>query len=289
MIRFGHLHATIRSIPRFAKSLRASWPGTLTALLLLSFTRTALAGPPFQTDDPEPVPYRHYEAYLFSTLDSTGDGTATQGPAAEFNWGAVPNVQLHLVIPLAENIPSEGDTTFGLGDMEAGIKYRFIQQTKHRPEVGTFTMLEIPSGNPRKGLGNGQPWAKLPIWFQKDEGPWTSFWGAGWTINRAPGMRDYAFLGWELQRQITKRLILGGEFFGHGNEGPASAGTLADLGGYYTLTKHCSLLFSFGHSIAGPAETIGYLALYWTWGPPDTTIGSRSHLGSEISHLLQKF
>jgi hypothetical protein len=279
------LHSPARA-RRARRGLSASSLGVLAAgLLLLRFASTAFAGPPFQTDDPEPVPYRHYEAYLFSTLDSTRNGTGTQGPAAEFNWGAVPNVQLHLVIPLAASIPPEGGTTFGLGDMEAGIKYRFIQQTKHRPEVGTFTMLEIPSGNPHKGLGNGQAWARLPIWLQKDEGPWTSFWGGGWTINRAPGMRDYAFAGWEVQRQVSKRLILGGEFFGHGSEGPASAdsgaATLADLGGYYNLTKHCSLLFSLGHSMAGQADTLGYLGLYWTWGSSETA--------AKVTRLLQKF
>jgi hypothetical protein len=48
------------------------------------------AGPPFRTDDPQPVDFRHWEAYFFSTLDKTSDGRAIQFPAVEFNWGAAP-------------------------------------------------------------------------------------------------------------------------------------------------------------------------------------------------------
>ena len=36
-----------------------------------TFPVTTLAGPPFLTDDPEPVPFKHWEFYLFSTVDAT--------------------------------------------------------------------------------------------------------------------------------------------------------------------------------------------------------------------------
>ena len=39
------------------------------ALLALGLAPPAFAGPPFLTDDPEPVDYRHWEAYLFSAYD----------------------------------------------------------------------------------------------------------------------------------------------------------------------------------------------------------------------------
>ena len=42
---------------------------------------TVIAGPPFLTDDPEPVPFKHYEVYLFSTIDATRKSTNGTGPA----------------------------------------------------------------------------------------------------------------------------------------------------------------------------------------------------------------
>ena len=230
------------------------------------------AGPPFQTDDPDPVPYGHYEAYLFALSDGTSIATAAEGPAAEFNWGAVPNVQLHLIVPVASYFQPQGPDTAGLGDIEAGVKYRFVQETKHRPEIGTFPMLELPTGSPQRNLGNGQTWARLPVWIQKSIGPWTSYGGAGEVINNAPGVRDYTFAGWLLQKEFNKKLTLGGEVFGHGAEGqqpliPSTrASTLVDFGGFYNFNLGFSLLFAGGHSFTGQPETYAYLGLYWTWG-----------------------
>jgi hypothetical protein len=243
----------------------------LLLLPLLACPQVLRAGPPFQTDDPDPVPYHHYEFYTFSGLDSTRLEADTVGPAVELNWGAVPNVQLHIIVPAAEAFPSDGPSALGLGDIETGIKYRFIQETKHRPMVGTFTMFEMPTGDAHRGLGVGQLWARVPIWIQKSFGPWTTYGGGGMVINHALGARDYPFSGWLLQRDIGKKWTLGGEVFYRGPEGigtpsPRPA-TLVDFGGYYYFSHPgFQLLFAYGHSIAGQVENYGYLGLYWTWG-----------------------
>jgi hypothetical protein len=59
----------------------------------------AWAGPPFQTDDPEPIDYRHFEFYTFANSDGTRIETDTEGPALELNWGALPNLHLHIIVP----------------------------------------------------------------------------------------------------------------------------------------------------------------------------------------------
>jgi hypothetical protein len=59
------------------------------------------AGPPFQTDDPEPIGFQHYEFYTFASSDGTPVETDAVGPAVEFNWGALPNVHLHIIVPEA--------------------------------------------------------------------------------------------------------------------------------------------------------------------------------------------
>ena len=93
----------------------------------------------------------------------SGVETDTAGPAVEFNWGALPNVHLHMIVPAAAIFPSNAPRAFGLGDIELGIKYRFVQEGKNRPMVGTFVMFEMPSGNADKGLGVGKTWYKLPL------------------------------------------------------------------------------------------------------------------------------
>jgi hypothetical protein len=253
----------------------------LACLLIPSCSVAVLAGPPFQTDDPEPIDFRNYEFYTFASVDGTAVETDTVGPAAEFNWGALPNVHLHIIVPLAAVVPSNnpgvapagtGPRAIGLGDIETGIKFRFVQETTHRPQVGTFVMFELPAGSAAKGLGVGKTWYKVPIWVQKSSGPWTTYGGGGKTIfSRVDGYRSYPFAGWLVQRDAGKKLTLGTEVFYHGAEGLATAqtqsATLLDIGGYYKFRDPgYQLLFCYGHTIAGQRENYAYVGLYWTWG-----------------------
>jgi hypothetical protein len=149
---------------------RCEWVLTSFALILALFVGPrAFAGPPFQTDDPEPVEFRHYEAYLFGTFDCAGGATLSEVPAGEFNWGAAPNLQIHLIVP-GTYLSASG--AYGIGDAEFGIKYRFVQESSKRPQIGAFPLIELPTRNSRLGLGNGQVWARLPVWIQKSHGPW---------------------------------------------------------------------------------------------------------------------
>lgn len=102
----------------------------LVAAYVLSAGRaSAQAGPPFQTDDPTPVDLHHYEAYVFGLADGTPVEMDTVSPGFEFNWGAIPNIQLHVILPLGEVLPSNkavyapsgaGPSAFGVQDTELG-------------------------------------------------------------------------------------------------------------------------------------------------------------------------
>ena len=117
-------------------------------------------------------------------------------------------------------------------------------------------------------------WATAPfgracrVWIQKSIGPWTTYGGAGYEVNHAPGMQSSVFAGWLVQREITKRLTLGAEVYG---QGPTSVSgresTYADAGGYLTIRGNLSFLFMLGHTFAGERHTVGYFGLYYTWGP----------------------
>jgi hypothetical protein len=235
--------------------------------MILALATTAFAGPPFLTDDPEPVPFKHWEFYVFSTIDAACKSTDGTGPAFEFNVGALPNLQVHLVLPLAFTAPQDEVSHYGLRDMEFGLKYRFIQETEHRPMVGIFPMIEIPSGDAKIGLGNGRAWWRLPVWLQKSWGPWTTYGGGGGAVNPAPGQRSYYFGGWLWQRDFGERLTLGGEIFAQGKSSHDTRSfAVFNLGGFFKITPNFQLLFTGGHTLAGGNHTIGYLGLYWTGG-----------------------
>jgi hypothetical protein len=250
-------------------------------LLALSGARVwAQAGPPFQTDDPTPVDLGHYEAYIFGGLDGTTVELDPVGPAFEFNWGAVPNIQLHAIVPLGGAVPSNrpvyapggiGPSAFGLTDVELGVKYGIIHQTRTMPQIGIFPMFEIPTGNHDKGLGVGKVWYKLPVWVEKEFGPWSLCGGMGYGVVPQTDYLNYLYGGFLVKRVISKKLELSAEVFSHAREGFAAAqtqaSTMIDAGGYYHFDQPgLQLLFAYGHSVLGQTENYAYLGLYKTWG-----------------------
>ena len=247
------------------RSLRALLLPIFLLWLVPALAGTSFAGPPFLTDDPEPVEFKHWEAYLFSIVDAMRKQTDLMGPALEFNVGALPNLQVHIIIPMAYASSADAPSAYGLGDIEFGVKYRFIQETDYWPMVGIYPMIEIPTGDASRGLGNGQAWWRLPLWLQKSWGAWTTYGGAGYVVNPAPRQQNYWFGGWLLQRDLSERLTLGGEIFAQGKSSDDICSfVVLNLGGIFKITPNFQLLFSGGHSFAGGRNTIGYLGLYWT-------------------------
>jgi hypothetical protein len=242
-----------------------------TIFFALSATLGLQAGPPFLTDDPEPVDFNHWEFYIFGQGDRTATAGAISAPAVEFNYGVAHNTQLHLVAPVA-NVSSAGaGWTSGYGDTEVGVKYRFLDETEVLPQVGVFPMAELATGSSARGLGNGRTWYRLPVWAQKSWGPWTTYGGGGMAINSAPGQRNHGFAGWLVQRDLGEHLTLGTELFRQGADTTDGRGsTLANAGGYLKFTENFNLLFSAGRSIAGERHTVWYLGLYWTGGSDKT-------------------
>jgi hypothetical protein len=251
---------------------------SLMVALIAVFSTTAQAGPPFLTDDPEPVEYQHGEFYVFSLLEATKGVTAVQVPAFEFNYGIAEETQFHIIAPFNSFASTGNPTEYGFGDIQLGIKYRFLKETDDWPQLGVFPMLMVPSGDADRGLGNGSVWATLPIWAQKSWGKWTTYGGIGYAINPAAGRKNYLFGGWLLQRKVTEKLTLGGEVYFQGADtdtglGPSlsTAGgifqstSLINLGGFYDFDEHFHFLFSAGYSLAGDKIVPGYLGLQYTW------------------------
>ena len=255
--------------------------GLALTTLLLAAARAWAQGPPYQTDDPVPVDLHHYEFYIFGSADGTPAEMDSQGPAFEFNWGAIPRVQLHAILLWGSINPSNnpaylpggtGPSAFGLTDMELGAKIAYIKESKYVPQIGTFTMFEMPTGSYSKGLGVGKVWYRLPLWLQKNYGNWLLDGGAGETVVPQTGYRDFPYGGFLLKYTFGETLEFGGEVVAHGKEGFAAsqtqASTMIDLGGSYHFhhSEHQQLLFAYGHSIAGQTENYAYLGMYWTWG-----------------------
>lgn len=249
--------------------------------LTLAVTQSAWAGMPYLSDDPEVTPYKDLAFYFYSQFDYAATQTAIIAPAFELDYGVVPNVQLHLQVLMLGNIvrstintgPSEPEdnndeeflpNTYGISDIEAGVSYRFIQESNYMPAVAFYPLIELPTGSFERNLGNGRTWFKLPLWLEKHFGPWTVDGGGGLIVGSMQGSKNFPYGGLVVQRNFGEKLSLGAEIYSQANDLINNqASTVINLGATYTIKKNFDILFSAGSNIAGARNTIAYLGLYW--------------------------
>ncbi len=259
----GAMNCILRPMHRHpARSFAAS------AALLILCAVSSWAGPPFRTDDPEPVDYQHGEFYVAAQYEKDKDVTSGAAPSLELNYGVAPNVMLHLIAPYALYRAVGSGTHWGYGDTEVGIKYRFVNNEDSHFMAGTFPLVELPTGDSDKGLGSGHTMYFIPLWLQKSWGPWQSYGGGGFWRNPGAGNKDYWFFGWQVQREMSQMLTLGAELFRQTKttaDGTSQNGFT--IGAIVNLTDDHHLLFSAGRSFNGDNRFSAYVAYQYTFGP----------------------
>ncbi len=241
------------------------------ALLILCAcggVRLAWAGPPFVTDDPEPVPYKNWEVYLASQTARDSGGWSGTSPHIEVNHGVWPGLQLHVIAPIAFSAPDHGDSHVGPGDLELGTKFRFLDESDWLPEAGVFPLVELPTGDADRDLGAGETQVFLPLWLQKSAGNWTTYGGGGCWINPGDGNRNWWFMGWLVQYKLRENLAVGTEIFHEtSKQVNGDSDTKLNIGAIFDFDENQHLLLSGGPVIQGPSGYQTYLAYQLTFGP----------------------
>jgi hypothetical protein len=218
----------------------------------------ALAGPPFLADDPEPTDTGHWEIYA-PQADASGLGRDYDGSlGVELNYGAAPNVQITVGLPGAVSHGVQGFHS-GRGDLELSAKYRFFHDEAAGISLAIFPGLTLPTAS--RGLGAGRITALLPVWAQKDAGPWSVFGGGGYAINPGPGNRDYWTGGIALARQVFRPLLVGFEADRQGADTDGGrAATSLGLGAILQLKPPFRVLGSAGPTFVDGQRAAGFHA-----------------------------
>jgi hypothetical protein len=228
-------------------------------LFIIAFAaaRIAWAGPPFVTDDPEPVEHRHWEVN-YAVTKSWRYGESSAGiPSVDINYGIVPDVQLHLQPRYSYEKSAEG-ARYGIDDTEVGVKYRFmhIEQSDSSLMAGIYPIYLAPTGDTKLGPDRRQGKLLLPLWIQRDIGRWTYYGGPAYRINAGTGNKNSIFVGGTALYKATESLQVGAEVFHETPvtvDGPTITGF--NLGGIYGLSRDYNLLFSAGKGISNVATT----------------------------------
>jgi hypothetical protein len=222
------------------------------SMALATIAQTALAGPPYVSDDPEPTPYKHFEIYTFTEGTNTRDGTSGSG-GVDFNYGGGPNLQLTATLPIGYESMAAGGTRAGLSNIELAAKYRFLHQANVGWDVAVFPRLFLPSGS---AVGDRSPSLLLPVWVQRDLGKgWTTFGGGGCLLSAAGVAHDSCIAGWVLTRDLSKNLHVGTELFHRTSSADAPATTSVGMGVTYDLDDNYHLLGYVRRGIQNTEQT----------------------------------
>jgi hypothetical protein len=225
----------------------------IAATLLSAAPAAAFAGPPYISDDPEPTDYQHYEIYLFANGERARDGMSGEG-GVDFNYGALPDLQLTAVLPIGYSFPDSAGTQVGPGNIELAAKYRFLHQAQIGWDIAVFPRVFLPRLSSR--VGDNHPAFLLPLWLEKDWDDWSTFGGGGCEINRGGDAKNFCLAGWALTRQVLPDLQLGAELV---HQTPSSKGgrssTGVGAGVKYDLSDNYHLLGYFGPSLQNTDQT----------------------------------
>jgi len=236
----------------------------LIGLLFSTAIQPLMAGPPFITDDPETVEYKHWEYYIATINTFNPEISVGTSPHVEVNYGLVPEVQVHLILPFNYDDSRQHGFNLGYAYTELGVKYRFVKETDDCPQIGTFPIIEIPTIR-NSEFSNGLTQLFIPVWAQKSWGKLTTYGGAGYWINPGTNNHNWLFTGWLVQYDFSKLVTLGGELYYHTADAVGSSSTLAfNVGGSINASDQFHVIFSIGHSLINENFTTMYFGLLWT-------------------------
>ncbi len=228
--------------------------------LLLAAAAPAIGGPPYQTDDPEPTDFGHWEIYAFATADGRhGDVDGSAG--IDLNYGGARGLQLTMTLPVAFNRSTGGSWRDGAGDVEVAAKYRFLNDEQHGWQAAIFPRVFLPTSS--NGLGRTRARLLLPLWAQKDFGSTSVFGGGGYEINPGTGNRDFWQAGLAVTHDFNDKLSLGTEVFWQSADTQGGDGSTGiNLGLIRKLGGPCSLLLAGGPNFSGGQTSYhSYVAL----------------------------
>jgi hypothetical protein len=237
----------------------------LLALAAVPSLLRAQGGPPLMTDDPGTPDAGTWEVNVAVTGDLTSAGRGYELPVFDVNYGAGGHVQLTVSVPLAVSRASHAGTHGDVGEVEAGAKWRFIDQGGAWPaDVSAFPKIVFHP--PVAGPGEGTE-VLLPLEAARAFGSFALNVDAGRIVQRhASGAWFY---GAALQYAPAERMQWLAELHTE-TGGDAGAVRFLNAGFRRDLDAHRVLLFSIGHNVFrgdAPAETVAYLGVQFHGKP----------------------
>jgi hypothetical protein len=214
---------------------------------------------------------RHWTVAFAGLYTHRRGETAGWAPSFEVDYSVDDRLQLHAMAPLAFDRFGSGSTHFGLGDIEIGARYRFIDDDPQswQPALAFYPLVDFPSGRESTNLGTGSTHAFLPLWLSKTIDQWTLYGGGGYWINPGPLNKTWTFLDVGVIRSLTEKWLLTGDlFYASSSKTSLKEQTGFDVGLRYNITEGQQAALSIGRGLQNASVTnqlTAYLAYILTF------------------------
>lgn len=215
-----------------------------------------IAGPPFTVDDPATTEYRHFNILTTYQSSQNPNGEMQATPNFLLNYGLTDKVELGLGFG-ASSVRGAGlARQAGLADTTFAVRWRFLDETKKRPQFLLGYQAKFPTADANRGLGTGQMDHILWLAAAKSFKRYYVFGNVGYNKlgNHVVG-KDNLYYGVGLTYQVNEKWIVGGQFYGNAPSAAASRSELAwGLGVTYAFAPDKAFLLSLGRSERGYSD-----------------------------------
>jgi hypothetical protein len=261
--------------------LTVRFVGILTATILCVLQiPAAFAGPPLVTDDPETPGRGGWEINISHNIEKTRDEFLMETPLIDINYGLLENDQWKIEFPVLFLDPADDRGRWGVGDLEVGWKYRFLEEQEHGFMASIYPQVLIPiaTRHARRNtdpliLGSGRTEMLLPLEVGKhfcDE-ELLVYGEVGYNVVFDGSGENSWIYGVAAEWQTCERLKLLFEVGGIAFEtGPDPDFAFFNVGLKYALTERWTLLGSAGRAFREQSADIPvlmtFLGLQFTTG-----------------------
>lgn len=218
---------------------KLSWVVMLLLLLCGGSLIAQEGGPPMLTDDARVTDLKEWE--MNTSINTSVAGHLTLSvPHIDLNYGILPRLQLKVEAPLLVEF-SNRKGVGRVGEIVAGVKYRFFDEEKHFVSAATFPQIYF---HENKGY-------LIPLFVEKTLGKFLVGQGWGYFIgDRQPNNFQWGSIA---GFRATEKLHLMVEYFLQKDDGREKDSYL-NAGFRYPLSGTFTLMASFGSQISGKPD-----------------------------------
>jgi hypothetical protein len=235
-------------------------------LLFFCLPIACLAGPPYNVDDPSTTELKHFNLIAAYQSNRSRAGELQAFPNFTLAYGLTSKVELNLGLGAVSSRATGAGRIAGFGDTLASIKWRFLEETKHTPQIAMSYQIKIPTADVHRGLGSGTVDNTLWLSTAKSFGRTSLFGNVGYNLLGGSSGKNNLLYGAGVTFQATETVVVGADVYGNSPNAPGANDELAwGVGLQWSFRPDKAFLLHLGRSERGFSDLNVYAGFAFTF------------------------